>query len=770
MPKVILIRNDGSRLEATPEQADRLALLGYRRETDEEHTDVLKSEAKSEFYEGADQQALAGLEGFGSGLTFGGTDYLFGTDGTKERAAYNPGTRMGTEILGALVPLILSGGESAVATGARLAETANAAAEVARAGSAVSKAARFAPTSLLSDAARAIAPGKAGSLTKAVTAGALEGSVYGGAGAADHAYLDGEPITAEAVLHGMKWGAVIGGALSTVGHGIEAAGKGAAEAEAKAVAQAAKKAEPEIPVGALKTSGEAPYQALRGELKAVQQASKDATATADASIGRNLDNLLAKGETSDLALFNHSEKEFVGAIREAKSLYGKVTKAVNAGQFEAAETAAAAYTSHLTDIAKRMGVDVPSPAGALKDLITTRSVAKELAKLPDTVEAFASMNPSKFERVSAALEQAKGMAIPNSQAVKASADEFSKALGVQTGSELRATWKAARDMYRREGKVPRQAKPQAEEPSFARKAAGVALGGKAYVAARAAGIGRVGAYSAYAAVKNIVTSSGKKLAGVRAATLGRLRKAAAEYAPGVGRNVKHKASTAALGVDLFGKEDRTTTDRRELAKRRVEDVAKFAPVAGDTIFRAVEPLSLSQPNLAPAMHASALNAFRALQAMAPRDSGVISGLKSLWKPSDVHAMIFAKQLAVFHDPVGEAENMLRTGQFDPIKVKALRDMAPAIWQDVRVALLERITQPGVVEKMTYNDQVGLSTMLDIAIHSSMRPENIATSQQMFVDRNQPLTANPRMGQAGPGTMPNASDNVNSTQSQKSTER
>src|SRR5689334_1278486 len=105
--KVTLIRKDGSTLDATPEQAQRLALLGYSEQTPEQHAARLAAQAKEEYYSSLTQNAVTGIEGGLAGLTFGASDYLLGDDDTKARAEANPGMRMGGEVLGALVPLVM---------------------------------------------------------------------------------------------------------------------------------------------------------------------------------------------------------------------------------------------------------------------------------------------------------------------------------------------------------------------------------------------------------------------------------------------------------------------------------------------------------------------------------------------------------------------------------------------------------------------------------------------------------------------------------------
>jgi hypothetical protein len=751
--KVTLIRHDGSLMDATPEQAGRLKILGYQEVAPEQNYERLRSESAADYYQSSGQQLQTLSEGVANGLDFGLTDYLFGDEDTKARAQYNPGMRIGSETLGAILPMFLTGGESAAATGARLAEE----------GGVLKGLASVAPTSLLSDAAHALAPER--TFTGALTRGMIEGGVYGGAGAADHAYLDGEPITAETVLHGIGWGAIIGGGLGLVGHAVEVGGEAAAKA--KAAEEAA--ARP-VPQGALRSMAGSEYGALRDEAVNLGANIKEAVGIADINAQEVLGALKKAGEadkTVNLTRFN--QIEFRENVQQAEKLWEKAKDAANKGSFAKANEAIEEYAAHSRDLAKKLNIDVADPAKPLQDLVVMRNVAKVTANMPKTVEAFASMGAQKMEATVAALEKAKGL--PFKTGLDEATANFKTALGLDQAGDLRVAHKTSRSILQSEGKTPK-APPKSNQPGMLRKAVGYAAGGKAWLAAKATGFGRVGAYTAYRSVRDAVTYGGEHFAGVKAAALSGIREAAAAWGPSVGRGAQKVAGAGAnpLAFTIFGEPDKGARDAKELAARRVAEIAHFAPTAKDAIYKAVQPIAITQPMLAPSIHKSALAAFQALQTMAPRDPGSISALMSTWKPSDLQAQTFAKQLAVFRDPVGEAINALKGDRPDLVKIDALKKMAPAIYQDWRLAMIQRISQPEVLSSLKPNDQLFLSVALDFPVHSRMAPGQIATGQQIFVDRSQPLKANPRIGPGG--GLPNPSDNNNrgDTQAARSTER
>jgi hypothetical protein len=804
--KITLVRPDGSTIDASPEQADRLSILGYKPQTPIQNEQRLASEAASDYYTSTGEQLKTGLEGVASGASLGLTDYAFGDDDTKARAQYNPGWRLGGETLGALLPLVLSDGSSAAASGA----------EEAGLG-------RFAkaPTSLLSDASQALSVGKEGSFTNAISRGAVEGGLYGGIQAADHAYLDGDPLTAETILHGAGWGAIAGGLFSGALHSSgkvaqsaeesinaeraaeEAKQAAVANAEAertavvegntakmdawqKSVAEAKANATP-IKYGALEDLAGGDFGALKGEVNTLSAATKQAVTTAQAAVQDATTQLL---EAASAKIQGPAQKGFISALEGAEANFKSMTDFVKQGELKLARAQMNRYADTVDKLGKTVGVDVSSVRKPVLEYLQTHTLARELDAFPTSVDGFARMNPAKLERVAAALDLAAKTKFAGSQNIQEAVGRLGKTLGLGEESlNIRNAWKAAKQVLGTEGKVPkiqlpaRPVKapipprpksladmliPEDKHPSVVRRALGYAAGGKAYAAARTAGFGKVGSYAAYKATRDYVTYGGMELLKLRAGVLGEIRDAAANYLPrATQKAVSIGSRVEPLSRTLFGEEDKTTADQKQLAQNRAAEFAQMAPRVRDVMYQAVEPLGLTQPNLAPAIHTAAMAAFQYMQAKAPKDPGAVSGLKSIWKPSAIDAVLFSKRYAVFQNPIGEAKGMLTTGEFDPIKVEALQEIAPNTWQDMRMALLKRVTEPAVNAKLTYQDQIGLSAMLGINLHTSMSPGFIASSQQLFVKANQ-ITPTPTRAPGPSGGNP--STDSGATAAQRSTER
>lgn len=749
--KVNLVRPDGTMLQATPEQAGRLKLLGYQEENPDERFDRNVEEGRSNYYSTAGQKVITGLEGVGSSLTLGGTDYLFGDEDTQARAQYNPGTRMAGEILGALVPLamgdgagLITAGEEAT-TGGRLAGVARTAVE-------------HSPLSLVSDGARAVI-GEGKGLLPAVMRGGLEGAAFGEAGAADHAYLSGDPLTAEAVLHGVGWGALFGAGLSAVGEGVEALGNKEAASEA-AVGGKTTAAEQTA-----KVSEEA-YSSFHSEVTGLKDSLKTTLDQADNTVSRALERLsdVKSGMSGDAIDMT---------IQRANKAYERASEAIKAGDAVKAESAMNDWQSVIKGVAKKMDIsDQGNVQAALSDLADTRAVHAELGNIPKTVEEFQKLTPARAEKVFATLDKASKLTSNPvlSQAVNDALEKFTVATGVGAKGVdgLRGAWTAMRA-------APMKAAGE-EGPGLARRALATMVGAKAGKLMREKTGSSMLGFGAYKAAKNFMMGGAggmaSSLLAARNSVLGAVKHMAAEYLPAAGRALqKAGPRISPLAMKLDGTLDNSTKDQRELALRRIQEISQAGTHVNDTLYRAIEPIKATQPELGPQLHKAALSAFQALQAMAPKDPGAISRLKTLYKPDPAQADVLSRQLEVFHDPVAAAQDMLKSGRFDPVKVEALQQFAPEIYQQLRTGLMETVTKPGVMDKMSYQDQVVISALLDIPTHSSMAPQFIASQQQLFLQRNQP-NPTPRVSMPGGsngGRPPGPAQSKDSTASQRITE-
>jgi hypothetical protein len=755
--KVNVVRPDGSVLSVTPEQASKLKLLGYRDESNDEANERALEQGRENYYSTGTQKLKTAGEGVGRGLSLGATDYLFGDDDTRARAQYNPGVAIGTEILGALAPLVLSGGATAPEQAASFG---------------VRAAARLAPTAALSRGGAAVgeAVGVGGRFGKAAVAGVVEGGVYGGAQAANHAYLTNDPITAETILHGAGWGMLFGGGAAVAGEALIAGGqkigRQLAEKEAKAAAAASTKTPDPVDVMAV---GKDSYGRLHGEVATLNTKLTEMTKAADAvitSTNRKLANLGA----SETAGVNHTTLALIKT--RVDRAYKAVNKAVTKGDAALKKQALADYKETIHKATEQLGVTAKlgNPAKALDELAQIASFNKELTSFPKSPEAFTKLSLNRAERLFATLEGAKKLsAYPElGKAVDAAAVSFGEAIGVKIAGVdgLRTAYSVMKEQVKSAGatKVVAAVEGAGKAPSggggympmFGVYSAGAAVGGP------------IGGIMAVGAARKFM--SGERLAAMRNAAVARLQKAASTYMPKAGKAIRRIGPRIEpLAVKLDGTFDSSSKSREDMAAARVKEFWNAYPTVNDTLYKSVESLGITQPELGAAVHAAGVAAFKSMLESVPRDPGVVSGLKSIWKPSMLQAEVLSRRLQVFHDPVGQAEEMLSTGDFDPIKIKTLKAVAPAVYQELRMGVIDRIAEPGIMDKMSYNDQIGVGTMLDIPIHSSMRPEHIAASQMLFQVRKEPMPMPVKSSEGSSGGRP-AGNNENATQSQRITDR
>jgi hypothetical protein len=96
---------------------------------------------------------------------------------------------------------------------------------------------------------------------------------------------------------------------------------------------------------------------------------------------------------------------------------------------------------------------------------------------------------------------------------------------------------------------------------------------------------------------------------------------------------------------------------------RKRELAEAAPIIRDTMYRAVQPLSIEHPDLAASLHQLGVKRFQFLMSKLPKDPGLaFSNLKSLWKPDKVEVEKFSRYYEAYHDPVGVLTRALDTGE------------------------------------------------------------------------------------------------------------
>lgn len=470
MGSVTLLRPDGSELQVDETDAPKLRVLGYKDKSGTQVAEQGVEQGQQEFYSTPLEKYRTFWEGANSGGSLGLTDMVLGDEGSANRARYNPGTRLGGEIAGTIV-----GSLEGVPTPVRGLE------EVATLGGE--------------------ALGGGSKIISGMVRGGIEGAGFGAGQAITTAKLDGDPLTAEAVLAGMGQGALWGGALSGVGEGIGARleARAAREAEEKlALTEVEKEAQDAL------HSTKSRYEAqiadtldLRGKDAATRgieeqhftgfnNSIRDAVETLNTTVkDAKAEVAQSKIDFTGIKMSNRKiqadlvEKHLMVAARpEARGLEKSLALAVHyaeKGEYESMLTHLEKFQEHAVTMESKLGgkqyfnaekvvgqaeklmgeakLRVEGASNAVKMVAETKAVASALAGFPRTAEEFSKMQASKIERLAAAVDKLQGLKVGEFEGIKAAVaegvDNLARGLGVTIegtpGQKMAGLWKALKE-------------------------------------------------------------------------------------------------------------------------------------------------------------------------------------------------------------------------------------------------------------------------------------------------------------------------------------
>lgn len=743
MPSVKLLRPDGTTFDVDASQAGRFAVLGYKQLDTETANQVDTSAGRKEYFSTPGQKVLAGMEGIESGVSLGLTDQLWSALGDtdfRERAGANPGTRMLTELGGALLPAVVTEGAlagtpaGALATGAEL-------------------------------GSEALGLGKVGT---SVARGAIEGAGFGAGGAISQAAINNDPLTTDSLVAGMGWGALFGGGLGGLTGVVEAKGAArlAARADEEAQASAAAKAIEDGYKGFRNTIVDAEAEIgkavdatadLKRVTKATKASMRGAIDSAEAEYSRIVKDFTPQTRDIDpQAMAEH--------IDLATKALDEVRAAAKEGNPLRMQIGLDLFKEYSGGLAKMNGLTDPALAPfSYEAASTAQGAAKEMAKMaaaqpvlksfPIGPEEFAKMSSSRADKLAGAVDSIMKTTSPElagvRESIKRGVAGLGDALGVTIeGSpavQLRGVYEAAKGAAKR---------ATAEEISrsgwmaSAAKRGAENSGGKLASGLFGKGAGRPVAYEAG---KQLV----RAMLSIKAGVLGTISKAATDWAPvAAGKLARPIGSRiGALKVRLDGTEDRDNKTADALLKARSEEILSAAPGVRDTLYKNLGGLAQHQPDLAVSMHSAAVEKFQWLLDKVPRDPGLaFSNMKSLYKVDPVAREKFARYYEVFQNPTAVMTTALRTGQITVEGAEGLREMYPPLFNALRFEMLNRLADKKVQKAMTYAQQVHIGTLLDLPVHSTMMPQFISNQQQMFQQRNQlqPISPQPGVGNSSGG--------------------
>jgi hypothetical protein len=804
---VTLVRPDGSTVIVPAAEAERLRTLNLREETPREEMERGISRGIEKHYTTPLQKVQTIGSGLASGITFGLTD-LGANDEDRERARYNPGYRIGSELLGGLVSMHpgLPGGL-------------------------LSKAAQ--------KAAGATGLGKAG---QAAVRGGIEGAAYGGGAALTTAEMAGDPVTAEAIGAGIGWGTLFGGGLGLLGGAIEGklenrAARKLKEQEARLAAVGAEEAGAfERSLGQARVQGvlaegmkeqnlirrgleETHYANFASTVHDAANSLKVANEVVEEATKLNFSALkMSKNAISSQLVENYMIKEVRAEARAFEKYFTLAQAAAKKGNYNTVVHYLNKFNENMLVIEQKLGGSkffnsekvvgqaeqlvgvakerLASSVRAAEEVTNMTSIQGALKSFPKTAEEFIAMKPDRVEKLTAAIDSLGKMKAAELEgvqaAVKDSVAKMAEGLGIKMegtpGAQMQGMWKALKmGTGKRAAEELRMAREanllwgktgQAQETLEQARMRGTAeLTG---VSKKRGGMHSMETFMRYNVGKAFAQKMGTPgyimgaglvtgLMGLKGAILGTIVEKVEKWAPKAARGLQTvgpRLEPLARRIDGVPDEDKS---RQELMAARSREILEAAPGVRDTMYKALEPLVREHPELAATLHQQQIARFQFLLGKLPKDPGLAySNLKSLWKPDNVAVEKFARYYEVFHDPMGVMTKALESGKITLEAAEGLREMNPELWQTLRVRMLERISEPEVAKKMSYADQVHVGMLLGLNLHSTMDPRFISAQQQMYTERNQPLEMNPRI-QPGGGAGRPSGPGPSATAGQKVTE-
>lgn len=791
-----LLRPDGTRLVVPSDRVKPLIALGYKEETLDQAAMRHAEEGKEEYFTTGVQQLKTGAEGLASGLTLGLSDIALegmGAD-TAERAKHNPGVRIGAELVGGLLPVAPGGvGKFFTLTPAGFITKGATAAAGKVTGAAkkgmVAGMVEGAGAGLQQEIAHKTLNGEPLTVEGAL-AGIGWGTIFGG-GIGGFAGMGAGKLEARAAkqaadktaaIKSMQDDAWAHAATSEKWGNMRSTFKeiGTQTDEALKLARKHMETSAEIYGQAQTKAATEHANALAGNLPEMQAAVGEAKTY--------LNTLVSEGKIA--------EKGVRTAHKAAVKAHDRLKKALKAKDFEKIDELTEEFRTSIDDLhrlapptlegtpasglvsSKGAKPTIPSPRqgdpriaeaqhtvdpeimlkaeGATKayeELASLGLSADVLKRIPTTPQGFATMAESKLERLQAATEKFLATKTPEFQGLRESLqrsiEDMSTHLGIQVegdvGAQLRGVWETMKGAGRKSTHEATEKVLSSNRTPWALGQVKAGAGRMASEYARTQGGGPFMQGASYSMAGRLVEG----IIALKTGVVGAITSRALAWAPHAIAGIK----TVGPKVEPFltrldGMQD-DAADRHTLFKKRQAEILGAAGAVRDTLYKSISPLTVEHPEFALGLFNHANTQFQFLVNKIPKDPGhAFNKLKTLWKPDPVAMEKFSRYYEVFQNPVAVINRALDSLKITPEAAEGLQHMWPALWTHLRVEALNRISDPAIMEKLSYEEQVAFGTLLDIKLHSSMSPRFIASQQQMFAQRKELLPMPPQPGAEG----------------------
>lgn len=230
-----------------------------------------------------------------------------------------------------------------------------------------------------------------------------------------------------------------------------------------------------------------------------------------------------------------------------------------------------------------------------------------------------------------------------------------------------------------------------------------------------------------------------------------LRKGIATVVAKIGRTAEKGKKLAPIGAYLsntflFGEKDDGGGSVRDLADRRITEIAQHSINAPDAAFMTLEPLLGHPGDIGGKLHDWTRNAFAHLTQVMPKDPGLdITPTGSNWRPSHQQAIELAHRIEAVTNPLDAVERTIR-GEGHPAAADTLWTVYPAMMGE----LAAQYSAAAAEMQMTYEQGSYVSQLFRVPMTGLQQPLVATALQGLYL----PSPQQPQQGQqSGPGGRP-----------------
>lgn len=759
MPKVIqdaegrirMFDAGGVPVSVTRDDYAQAVKAGYKPQTADEAEAHEKKKQRSTGVE----QAKTAAEGALRGATFGlGTAALAELGGEEyrqaaiERAEENPNLAVGSEIFGAAVPALLSGGSGALGTAARLtpaAQLGRAGLAAERGAAALARGVGLGSEKLLPSLARDVFSG-------AVGAG-VETAAYGAGSAIADDALEGKDWTVERALegagegglYGLAAGGLFGAKKTLVKKGVEGAASATIDAM-RSGGQTFKKAVENFAEGSLLGTA-AKKGASEGD-ELIARLSKDGADTAGLQrMSQRLRDAGAEGG---------SRGEVAAIARdEAEALLARKTQAAAELTAQGARVDALELKGQLLDVAAEMRA-----AGTKEHTAAARKLETLSKRDVTTLEAADALHADVENVVSWARENARA-ALPDlekaARGVSGKVDEAAAGLGPEAQAAWSGIRQEASDWATMASKLGSVKLTDAEAGKFI---AGLGLAGSLATGTPLPSLLAFGAAHSPAARQFVAERGGSGLSWL-AARASNVESAITATAKGIaGSDIVGAVKSAIPGrkpssyrsvidaIQTYPLHREKKRENYEAARKAVQEFQTNPAPLQARIEATIAPIARSQPEVAAAMAQRVTEDYVWLGSKIPvpmtRSDNSLTPLLEEDRLPDREKIRFANYAEALSSPMSVFAS-IANGHVNWDGIEALKERRPDLWNTMRFRVIQALNE--APEPPAFRKRVLLGLAFDFPSDWSMA--NVSKIQATFAQA--PDTGNGKPAMAGIST-------------------